>query len=261
MVSLFICYKIKLLRYYKICVICVVCGSQVFYQVKISMTENELAIVLVSGGMDSCVTTALANERYRLALLHVNYGQRTESRELKAFRDIASYYHVPEDRILISNIDHLSKIGGSSLTDTRMDVQHAQLTGTEIPTSYVPFRNTLLLSIAVSWGEVIGAKKVFIGAVEQDSPGYPDCRPIYYEAFNELIKVGTKPSTRIEVETPLINKSKSEIVKMGISLNAPLHLSWSCYKNTDKACGVCHSCFLRLKAFKEAGINDSIVYS
>jgi 7-cyano-7-deazaguanine synthase len=222
---------------------------------------KELAIVLVSGGMDSCVSTAIANEHYRLALLHVNYSQRTESRELMAFLDIAAFYNIPEERILMSNIDCLRKIGGSSLTDSSMDVQDAQLHSKEIPTSYVPFRNTLFLTIAVSWGEVIGAKKVFIGAVEQDSPGYPDCRPIYYDAFNKLIKVGTKPSTCIEVETPLISKSKSEIVKMGMTLNAPLHLSWSCYKNTDKACGVCHSCFLRLKAFKEAGINDSIVYS
>ncbi|MCR4319999.1 MAG: 7-cyano-7-deazaguanine synthase QueC [Candidatus Brocadiaceae bacterium] len=221
---------------------------------------KELAIVLVSGGMDSCVTTAIANTQYQLALLHVNYDQRTESRELKAFWDIALFYHIPEERILISNIDCLRKIGGSSLTDSSMDVQDAQLHSKEIPTSYVPFRNTLFLTIAVSWGEVIGAKKVFIGAVEQDSPGYPDCMPIYYDAFNKLIKVGTKPSTCIEVETPLISKSKSEIVKMGMTLNAPLHLSWSCYKNTDKACGACHSCFLRLKAFSEAGVKDPIAY-
>ncbi|MEP9412708.1 MAG: 7-cyano-7-deazaguanine synthase QueC [Candidatus Brocadia sp.] len=221
---------------------------------------KDLAIVLVSGGMDSCVTAAIARVQYQLAFLHVNYGQRTESRELKSFNDIASYYNIPGDRILISNIDYLSKIGGSSLTDPRMNVQDAQVDTNEIPTSYVPFRNTHLLTIAVSWGEVIGAKKVFIGAVEQDSPGYPDCRPSYYEAFNNLIKIGTKPTTCIEVETPLIHKSKSEIVKTGISLNAPLHLSWSCYRNTNKACGLCHSCFLRLKAFKEAGVKDPIPY-
>ncbi|GAN34568.1 MAG: 7-cyano-7-deazaguanine synthase QueC [Candidatus Brocadia sp. AMX2] len=221
---------------------------------------KDLAIVLVSGGMDSCVTAAIAHAQYQLALLHVNYGQRTESRELKAFHDIASYYNIPKDRILIANIDYLRKIGGSSLTDPRMNVQDAQSDIKEIPTSYVPFRNTHLLAIAVSWGEVIGARKVFIGAVEQDSPGYPDCRPIYYEAFNKLIRVGTRPTTCIEVETPLIHKGKSEIVKTGISLGAPLHLSWSCYKNTDKACGQCHSCFLRLKAFKEAGVKDPIPY-
>lgn len=222
--------------------------------------SKDLAIVLVSGGMDSCVTVAIANTNYDLALVHVNYGQRTQTREHKAFSDISSYYNIPENRILISNIDYLSKIGGSSLTDSRMIVQEAQDYNREIPTSYVPFRNTLFLTIAVSWAEVIGAKKVFIGAVEQDSPGYPDCRPMYYEAFNKLIKVGTRPTTHIEVETPLIQKSKSEIIKIGISLKAPLHLSWSCYKNTVKACGKCHSCFLRLKAFKEADIKDPIDY-
>ena len=210
--------------------------------------------------MDSCVTVAIANTQYQLALLHVNYGQRTESRELKAFYDIASYYDIPQNKILISNIDYLTKIGGSSLTDLRMHVQDAQLNSKEIPTSYVPFRNTLFLTIAVAWGEVLGARKIFIGAVEQDSPGYPDCKPQYYEAFNRLITVGTKPTTNMEVETPIINMSKAEIIKIGISLNAPLHLSWSCYKNTDKACGVCHSCFLRLKAFKEAGARDLIPY-
>ncbi len=221
---------------------------------------KELAIVLVSGGMDSCVTVAIAHTQYRLALLHVNYGQRTESRELKAFRDIASYYGVAEGGILVSNIDYLSKIGGSSLTDFSMDVQAAQPHRDGIPTSYVPFRNTLFLTIGVSWGEVIGARKVFIGAVEQDSPGYPDCKPGYYEVFNKLIKAGTKPSTRIEVETPLISMSKSEIVKRGVSLHAPLHLSWSCYKSSDNACGQCHSCFLRLNAFREAGVRDPVPY-
>ena len=222
---------------------------------------KDIAIVLVSGGMDSCVTVGIANAQYQLALLHVNYGQRTETRELKAFHDIASYYNMPDDRILISHIDYLSKIGGSSLTDPSMNVQAAQLNNKEIPTSYVPFRNTLFLTIGVAWGEVIGARKIFIGAVEQDSHGYPDCKPIYYEIFNKLVSVGTKPTTHIEVETPLIHKSKSEIVKIGVSLKVPLHLSWSCYKNTDKACGLCHSCFLRLKAFKEAGIKDPIPYA
>ncbi|MBE7444934.1 MAG: 7-cyano-7-deazaguanine synthase QueC [Planctomycetia bacterium] len=222
---------------------------------------KDIAIVLVSGGMDSCVTAGIANAQYQLAMLHVNYGQRTEVRELKAFHDIATYYNVPNDRILISHIDYLSKIGGSSLTDQRIDVQCAQFHSKEIPTSYVPFRNTLFLTIAVAWGEVIGAKKIFIGAVEQDNPGYPDCKPIYYEIFNKLIDIGTRPTTHIEVETPLIRKTKSEIVTIGVSLKVPLHLSWSCYKNTEKACGLCHSCFLRLKAFKESGIKDPIPYA
>ncbi|MDR4508157.1 MAG: 7-cyano-7-deazaguanine synthase QueC [Candidatus Brocadiaceae bacterium] len=221
---------------------------------------KDLAIVLLSGGMDSCVVAGLANTHYLLALLHVNYGQRTESKELESFAGIASHYAVPEERMLISNIDFLRKIGGSSLTDHTIEVQNAPLCKEEIPASYVPFRNTLFLTIAVSWGEVIGAKKIFIGAVDQDSPGYPDCKPAYYEIFNRLIRSGTKTTTAIEIETPLIHMSKTEIVKTGISIGAPLQLSWSCYKNTMKACGLCHSCSLRLKAFQEAGMKDPIAY-
>lgn len=227
---------------------------------------NGLAVVLASGGMDSCVTTAIANETFTLALLHVNYGQRTEKRELKAFIDIASYYKVPEERRLVANLDYFSKFGGSSLTDTRIEVpnaiQHSALctSHSRIPTTYVPFRNAQFLSIAVAWAEVIGAKAVFIGAVEQDSPGYPDCRQVFYDAFNKLVEVGTKPTTHIRVFTPLIGMKKSDIVKKGISLNAPLHLTWSCYKNNDVACGKCHSCVLRLTAFSEADAKDTIPY-
>lgn len=224
------------------------------------MKEKDTAIVLASGGLDSCVTVAIANETYELALLHINYGQRTESRELSAFHEIAAYYNVPDERILIANIDYFRKIGGSSLTDTKIPVQEAEPESKEVPTTYVPFRNTLFLSVAVSWAEVIGAERIFIGAVAQDSPGYPDCKPIYYEAFNKLIVAGTKPETRVVVETPLISKTKVEIVTLGMSLKAPLHLSWSCYKNTEKACGVCNSCALRLKAFREAGHKDPIAY-
>lgn len=221
---------------------------------------NGLAVVLVSGGMDSCVTTAIANETFSLAVLHVNYGQRTEKRELQAFTNIASYYGVPEERRLLANLDYFSKIGGSSLTDTRIEIPNATIPLCEIPTTYVPFRNAQFLSIAVSWAEVIGAGAVFIGAVEQDSPGYPDCRQMFYDAFNKLVEVGTKPGTRIKVVTPLIGMKKSEIVKKGISLNAPLYLSWSCYRNNDIACGQCHSCVLRLTAFSEAGAKDTIPY-
>lgn len=220
---------------------------------------NGLAVVLVSGGMDSCVTTAIANETFSLALLHINYGQRTEKRELKAFTDIASYYGVPEERRLVANLDYFSKIGGSSLTDTKIEVPNAT-THSEIPSTYVPFRNAQFLSIAVSWAEVIDATAVFIGAVEQDSPCYPDCRQVFYDAFNKLVEVGTRPTTHIKIITPLIGMKKSEIVKKGISLNAPLHLSWSCYKNNDIACGGCHSCVLRLTAFSEAGVKDTIPY-
>jgi 7-cyano-7-deazaguanine synthase len=221
--------------------------------------NKELAIVLVSGGMDSCVTTAIANEKYELALLHVSYGQKTEERELKSFHAIADYYKVKKR--LTASIEYLKEIGGSSLTDDNISVSKANLESKEIPTSYVPFRNTHLIAIGVSWAEVIGASKIFIGAVEEDSSGYPDCRKEYYQALNKLIDVGTKPDTHIEVITPLIDMKKDEIVREGVDLSAPLHLTWSCYKNTDKACGVCDSCALRIRGFKKAGIKDPIEYA
>lgn len=217
-----------------------------------------LTIVLVSGGMDSCVTAAIANQSYELAFLHLNYGQRTERRELKAFNDIADFYKV-EQRLVV-NIEYLKLIGGSSLTDKSMPVELANLERKEIPTSYVPFRNANILSIAVSWAEVIGASKIFIGAVEEDSSGYPDTRPEFYEVFNRVIELGTKPETKITIETPIINLKKADIVRKGFELGAPLHLSWSCYQNEDEACGVCDSCALRLLGFKQAGFEDPIPY-
>ncbi len=224
-----------------------------------SERREELAIVLVSGGMDSCVTAAIAAQKYEMAFLHVGYGQRTQGRALEAFNAIAEYYGVK--RSLTADIGYLKEIGGSSLTDDSIPVSESSL-GNEnaIPTSYVPFRNTHLLSIAVSWAEVTGASKIFIGAVEEDSSGYPDCRREYYQEFNRLVEVGTKPETHIQVVTPLIDMKKSEIVSKGVELSAPLHLTWSCYKNTDKACGVCDSCLLRLKGFWEAGVEDPVEY-
>jgi 7-cyano-7-deazaguanine synthase len=220
---------------------------------------NNLAIVLVSGGMDSCVTTAIANAGNKeLALLHISYGQRTELRERKAFDDIADFYNVKK-RLAVS-IESLTKIGGSSLTDSKIEVSEANLESTEIPTSYVPFRNAHFLSIAASWAEVIGATRIYIGAVAEDSSGYPDCRPEFYAAFEKTIEVGTKPETKIKIITPVINLRKSEIVQTGLKLNAPIHLSWSCYKNSDEACGVCDSCALRLRGFAEAGEADKISY-
>ncbi len=226
---------------------------------------KELAIVLLSGGMDSCVCAAIANERNRLALLHVNYGQRTEARELQSFNDIADYYRA-EKRLSVS-LEHLRVIGGSSLTDESIPVpeigsSHSAIRNPQsaIPSTYVPFRNAHLLSIAVSWAEVIGAAKIFIGAVEEDSSGYPDCRETFYQAFNKVIETGTKPETRIEIVTPLIHMKKSEIVKRGAELGAPFHLTWSCYQNSDRACGKCESCALRLKGFREAGVRDPIPY-
>lgn len=219
---------------------------------------RELAVVLVSGGMDSCVSAAIAKLQCDMAFLHLNYGQRTEKRELKAFHDIADFYKVVKR--LVVGVAHLSQIGGSSLTDTDIKVARADLRRKEIPTSYVPFRNAHILSIAVSWGEVIGARKIFVGAVEEDSSGYPDCRREYYAAFNKVIELGTKPETHIEIITPVIDMKKSEIVKKGMELNAPFHLTWSCYQNEEKACGVCDSCALRLRGFSLAGVEDPLPY-
>ncbi len=222
------------------------------------MKKEDLAIVLVSGGMDSCVTAAIAKQNYELAFLHLNYGQRTEKRELKAFNDIADYYNVKHR--LVINVEHLKIIGGSSLTDSSLEIPMSRIQKEGIPSTYVPFRNANILCIAVSWAEVIDAKKIFIGAMEEDSAGYPDCREEFYRAFNKVIDLGTKPETQITIETPIIHKSKADIVRIGIELNAPFHLSWSCYQNEDKACGVCDSCRLRLKGFRNAGYADPIKY-
>lgn len=217
------------------------------------------AIILVSGGMDSCVTAAIAaSENDELAFLHVSYGQRTEARERKAFNDIADHYGI-EKRLDVS-IEYLAKIGGSSLTDEKIAVTEADLGSREIPTSYVPFRNANMLSIATSWAEVIGATSIYIGAVAEDSSGYPDCRPEFFEAFQQTINTGTKPDTRIEIRTPIIQLSKAEIVKKGVELNAPLNLTWSCYRSEDLACGTCDSCALRLRGFEQAGVKDPIAY-
>lgn len=224
------------------------------------MFMGSKAIVLVSGGMDSCVSVAIAAaENESVALLHISYGQRTEARERKAFNDIADFYGV-KDRLDIS-IEYLAKIGGSSLTDASMDVTEADLESKEIPTSYVPFRNANMLAIATSWAEVIGAKRIYIGAVAEDSSGYPDCRPEFYAAFQQTINTGTKPDTHIKIHTPIIDLTKAEIVMKGLELNAPLHLTWSCYRREDLACGTCDSCALRLRGFDQAGIVDPIPYA
>ena len=218
------------------------------------------AIVLVSGGMDSCVTAAVAaSENDSLAFLHISYGQRTEARERKAFNDIADHYRVVK-RLNVS-IAYLAEIGGSSLTDEKINVSEADLESNNIPTSYVPFRNANMLAIATSWAEVIGANSIYIGAVSEDSSGYPDCRPEFYEAFQKTIDTGTKPETRIEIRTPIIELSKAAIVKKAVELKAPLHLTWSCYRNGDLACGTCDSCALRLRGFEKAGVKDLIFYS
>ncbi len=224
-----------------------------------NIPENDLAVVLLSGGLDSCVTMAIAMQTHNIALLHVGYSQRTQTREYNAFRSISRYYKIPESRTLAIELDYLRKIGGSSLTNHKIPI-NKDIENIDIPNTYVPFRNTHLLSIAVSWAEVINAGTIYIGAIQQDNPDYPDCRAEYYDAFNSLVEVGTKPTTNIKVVAPLLNLSKSEIVKKGIELTAPLQLTWSCYERNDKACGHCQSCLIRLKAFDKAGYKDKIQY-
>jgi 7-cyano-7-deazaguanine synthase len=219
-----------------------------------------LAVCLVSGGMDSCVTAAIAREENdELAFLHISYGQRTEERERRAFNEIADYYQI-RLRLAVS-IEHLSRIGGSSLTDHQIPVSTANLGSSGIPSSYVPFRNSHFLSIATSWAEVIQAGRIYVGAVAEDSSGYPDCRPEFYAAFQRVIDLGTKPQTTVELRTPIVAKKKCEIVLRGRSLGAPLELTWSCYQDSEKACGMCDSCALRLRAFREAGVTDPIPYA
>lgn len=209
--------------------------------------------------MDSCVTAAIAKqESDEIAFLHISYGQRTERRERQAFNEIADFYAV-EKRLDVS-IEYLAKIGGSSLTDKKMEVTEADLESKEIPTSYVPFRNANMLAIATSWAEVLKANAIYIGAVAEDSSGYPDCRPEFYAAFEKTIEEGTKPDTNIRIKTPIIQLSKGEIVKKGLELDAPLNLSWSCYRSEDLACGTCDSCALRLRGFANAGVKDPIFY-
>ena len=221
-------------------------------------SEKDIAVIAVSGGLDSCVTAAIAKQEFELAFAHFNYRQRTEKRELKAFNDLADFFNV--DKKLIVDISHLSEIGGSSLTDKKIEVSPADLLSKEIPTSYVPFRNANILAACVSWAEVLKAKAVFIGAVQEDSSGYPDCRADFFSAFEKMVQLGTKPSTCLEIKTPIINLTKKEIIKLGMELKAPFHLTWSCYKSEDKACGVCDSCALRLRGFKQAGFEDNIPY-
>jgi 7-cyano-7-deazaguanine synthase len=220
------------------------------------------AVVCLSGGMDSCVCAALAARDYEVFAVHFSYGQRTEARELRSAQEVARLVGVRE--LLHLKIDLFRRIGGSALTDHAIAVPTASANeaeiGSEVPVTYVPFRNAHFLSAAVSWAEVLGAKTVFIGAVEQDSSGYPDCRPAYYEAFNQLIKMGTKDG-EIRVVTPLIQMRKSEIVRLGVELGAPFHVSWSCYSGETEACGVCESCVLRLRAFRDAGATDPIPYA
>ena len=216
------------------------------------------AVVLLSGGMDSCVCAALAARDHDAAAVHVSYGQRTEERERRSFEAICGRIGI-ENRLAVRN-DALRAIGGSALTDTKIAVPESHAMGAGVPVTYVPFRNAHFLAMAVSWAEVLEAEKVYIGAVEPDSSGYPDCRPAYYQAFNKVVKAGTKEGA-IEIVTPLIAMRKVEIIRLGLELNAPFDLTWSCYQREDRACGVCDSCVLRLRAFREAEVDDPIPYA
>jgi 7-cyano-7-deazaguanine synthase len=240
---------------------------------------RELAVVLVSGGLDSCVCAAEAALAGDLALLHVNYGQRTQARELAAYEAIADHYHVSPNRRLVTDFDHLARIGGSSLLDARLSVEQGTPAGAEsagsatadpampgrgagrrVPSTYVPFRNAHLLAVGVSWAEVLGAHALYIGAVEEDSSGYPDCRAAFFATFTQVVALGTRPETQLEIRTPLIHLDKAAIVRRGLDLGAPLHLTWSCYVDGERACGECESCRLRLRGFQQAGVSDPIAY-
>jgi 7-cyano-7-deazaguanine synthase len=223
-----------------------------------SNSKSGRAVVLLSGGMDSCVCAAIAAREHDAAAVHVSYGQRTEDRERRAFTAICDHLGIGH-RLVVRN-EALRAIGGSALTDANIAVPESAHIGNDIPVTYVPFRNAHLLSVAVSWAEVLEADSIYIGAVEQDSSGYPDCRPAYYRAFNEVIRAGTKEG-KIKIVTPLIAMRKSEIVRRGLELGAPFHLTWSCYSREDRACGVCDSCVLRLRAFRDAGAEDPIGYA
>lgn len=222
----------------------------------------ELAVIALSGGMDSCVTAAVAQaDGFELALLHADYGQRTETRERQAYADIADFFEVPAHRRLMISFDNLRRIGGSALTDPSIALpldQDPHCGG--VPASYVPFRNAHLLATATSWAEVLGASAIYVGFVEEDSSGYPDCTEAFLRSFEATANLGTRPETRLAFKAPLIHLRKAEIVTLGLGLEAPLYLSWSCYQSEDRACGHCDSCLLRLQGFREAGILDPIPY-
>lgn len=220
------------------------------------MKPKELAVVLLSAGMDSAVCASVASQNHRLAFLHFQYGQKAKEKELECFHKLVEFFKPEKTQIVY--LSFLKEFGGSSLVSDEMEIPEKEEAG--IPSTYVPFRNGIFLSIAAAWAEIIGAKKIFIGVNEVDFSGYPDCRREFIEVFNQAIDKGTKPDTHIEIETPIIGLTKKGIVELGVKLGTPFHLTWSCYRSGDKACGRCESCKLRLKAFKEAGIPDPIPY-
>jgi len=223
------------------------------------MSERALAVVCLSGGMDSAVTAALAARERRVAFLHANYGQRTEGRELACFHALAD--RMAAEARLVVDFPALRQIGGSSLTDTRIPVREGEPVDGVVPSSYVPFRNAHLLAAAVSWAEVLRADAVYVGAVWEDSSGYPDCRPEFYRAFEEAVRLGTRPDTALRILTPVIEMSKADIVRRGLELGVPFELTWSCYQAEQQACGRCESCRLRLRGFRDAGAADPVPYA
>lgn len=222
------------------------------------MSEKR-AVVLVSGGMDSATATVEAHERgFEIYALHVSYGQRTESKEFECARSVTEYVDAAD--FLHVETSHLAKIGASSLTDAEIEVEDANLDSDDIPNSYVPFRNANLLSMAVSYAEANSCEAVFMGAHSEDFSGYPDCRPEFFEAFEQVVDVGTKPKTKIEILAPFAEWSKTEIAQHGLELGVPFENTWSCYRDEAPACGTCDACAYRLKAFEEAGARDPIEY-
>jgi 7-cyano-7-deazaguanine synthase len=222
------------------------------------VTQGPIAVVCVSGGMDSAVAAALTAKESRLAFLHANYGQRTEDRELQCFHELADHFGV-QDRLVV-DLSDLPQIGGSSQTDSAVTVRQGEPVRGQIPSSYVPFRNAHMLSAAGSWGEVLGARAIIVGAVWEDSSGYPDCRPEFFQAFEKALALGTRPETSLKILTPLIQFSKAQIVGRGLELGVPFEKTWSCYQAEDRACGTCESCLLRLRGFLEARATDPIPY-
>lgn len=220
--------------------------------------NKKIAVVLVSGGMDSAVVCGVAAKDYQLAMLHINYGQRTEKCELESFNALADFYNA--EKKMVVNLKYFKSIGGTSLVDKNIKVPQG-ISEDITPSTYVPFRNAQFLCIAVSWAEVIGATAIYIGATEEDAAGYPDCRKEFYQIFNELVEVGTKKETKIRILTPVMGMKKKDIVLLGSKLNVPFHLTWSCYKNNEKACGKCDSCVRRMRAFHQAGVEDRIEYA
>lgn len=221
--------------------------------------EKPLAVVLLSGGMDSAVAASMTAVHRRLACLHATYGQRTANRERVSFGALAHFFKAVDKQV--ADLSHLGRLGGSSLTDHSMDLPAADLQAASVPSSYVPFRNAHLLAMAVSWAEILGAEEIVIGAVEEDSSGYPDCSAAFYTAFQEAIRLGTRPETRIRLVTPVLGMSKSDIVNRGRELGTPFNLTWSCYRDEDLACGRCDSCALRLRGFAGAGAVDPLRYA